>query len=162
MIIEAMIRARNAMVSFQDGTNGLYAGEFDEEIKDLNVAIEQAQKQERPHPDSICQEDDGCPTEIAVLQRFWRENQQAQKQEPVGEVEQIEIDDDGQASAWFKLHDHVELGDLLYTSPPQRQPLTDEQKLNLVTNWFAEDWAIKQAIGLLHDYEAAHGIKGEA
>ena len=22
--------------------------------------------------DSICQEDDGCPTELAVLQRFWR------------------------------------------------------------------------------------------
>lgn len=52
---------------------------------------------------------------------------------------------------------------LLYTSPPQRKPLTDEQKLELVTNWFAEDWAIKKALGLLHDYdiERAHGIGGE-
>lgn len=42
---------------------------------------------------------------------------EAEKQEPVGEVEQIEIDDDGQASAWFKLNYNVELGDLLYTHP---------------------------------------------
>jgi len=28
-----------------------------------------------------------------------------------------------------------------------------------VTNWFAEDWAIKAALGMLEDYEAAHGIK---
>lgn len=42
----------------------------------------------------------------------------------------------------------------------QRKPLTDQQKLDLVTNWFAEDWAIKKALGLLHDYdiERAHGI----
>jgi hypothetical protein len=47
----------------------------------------------------------------------------------------------------------------LYTTPPPRKPLTDEQKSNLVTNWFAEDWAIKAALGMLEDYEAAHGIK---
>lgn len=53
-----------------------------------------------------------------------------------------------------------EEGDVgLYTTPPQRNPLTDEQKSNLVTNWFAEDWAIKAALGMLEDYEAAHGIK---
>lgn len=42
----------------------------------------------------------------------------------------------------------------------QRKPLTDQQKLDLVTNWFAEDWAIKKALGLLHDYDIkqAHGI----
>jgi hypothetical protein len=28
-----------------------------------------------------------------------------------------------------------------------------------VENWFAEEWAIKKAIGMLEDYEAAHGIK---
>ena len=42
---------------------------------------------------------------------------------------------------------------LLYTAPPQRKPLTDQQKLDLVTNWFAEDWAIKKALGLLRDYD---------
>ncbi len=32
-------------------------------------------KQEAVQPDSVCKEDDGCPTEKAVLQKFWRENQ---------------------------------------------------------------------------------------
>lgn len=51
----------------------------------------------------------------------------------------------------------------LYTHPPQRKPLTDQQKLDLVTNWFAEDWAIEKALGLLRDYdiERAHGIGSE-
>jgi hypothetical protein len=54
----------------------------------------------------------------------------------------------------------VPLGwDALYTAPPQRKPLTDEQKQRLVTDWFAEDWAVKKALGLLDDYEAAHNIK---
>jgi len=30
---------------------------------------------EREHGDAICVEDDGCPTEVAVLKRFWREHQ---------------------------------------------------------------------------------------
>ena len=41
----------------------------------------------------------------------------------------------------------------LGAAPTPHKPLTDEQKLKLVTNWFAEDWAIKQALGLLHDYD---------
>jgi len=32
--------------------------------------------------------------------------------------------------------------------------LTDEQKQELIGNFFAEDWAQKAAEGLLHDYEA--------
>jgi hypothetical protein len=50
----------------------------------------------------------------------------------------------------------------LYTSPPQRQPLTDEQKLALLKKHFnaviVPDWFD----ALLKDIEAAHGIKGEA
>jgi hypothetical protein len=54
------------------------------------------------------------------------------------------------------------VGMAFYSSPQQRKPLTDEQKLDLVTNWFSDDWAIEYALNLLHDYEikAAHGIKG--
>ena len=37
--------------------------------------------------------------------------------------------------------------------PAQQEPLTDAQKLELVTNWFAEDWAVEKALGLLHDYD---------
>lgn len=39
-----------------------------------------------------------------------------------------------------------------------RRQMTDEQRRDLITNWFAEDWAIKKAHGLLDDYEARHGI----
>lgn len=47
------------------------------------------------------------------------------------------------------------------TAPAQvPQPLSGEQRQALVTNWFAEDWAIDKAIGLLHDYEVTRGITG--
>ena len=50
--------------------------------------------------------------------------QPAQQQEPVGEVGEIDIDEDGQAFAWLALHKNVDIGDKLYTSPPaQRKPL---------------------------------------
>ncbi len=47
----------------------------------------------------------------------------------------------------------------LYPAPQQRKPLTDDEKLGLATSWFAEDWAIKNAIGLLNDHETFQGIK---
>jgi hypothetical protein len=31
--------------------------------------------------------------------------------------------------------------------------LTEEKKVELATNWFAEDWAITKAVGMLHDYD---------
>jgi hypothetical protein len=102
--------------------------------------------------------------------------EQAQKQEPVGEVELIDIDDEGTASAWFTIAtEMLNLGDKLYTSPPQRQPLMDEQAdaqrwrymKQKHANWPAIverasdidfegglDEAVDEAI-------AAHGITGE-
>jgi hypothetical protein len=46
-----------------------------------------------------------------------------------------------------------------YTSPPQRKPLTEPQKQALAKNWFAEDWAITKAIGMMIDHERLLGIK---
>ena len=31
--------------------------------------------------------------------------------------------------------------------------MTEQEKINLVTNYFAEDWAIEKAMNLLEDYE---------
>jgi hypothetical protein len=31
--------------------------------------------------------------------------------------------------------------------------LTEEKKVELATNWFAENWAITKAVGMLHDYD---------
>jgi hypothetical protein len=38
------------------------------------------------------------------------------------------------------------------------QPLSEDQKHGLVTDWFAEEWTIKKAIGILDDYESASSI----
>lgn len=36
---------------------------------------------------------------------------------------------------------------------PKRQPMSDQDKLHLITNWFSEDWAIERARRMLDDYE---------
>ena len=44
----------------------------------------------------------------------------------------------------------------LYTAPPAQEvrvPLSDEQKRELVTDYFSEGWAIEKAMSLLHDFE---------
>ena len=72
------------------------------------LSAELAQREQEIESDRPHAEDDGCPTEKAVLQRFWREHQ---KQEPV---------------AWW--HDRGDVIDLNVSghgnplfSPPQRE-----------------------------------------
>ena len=92
-------------------------------IQALRAALAQPEQEiesDRPHV-----EDDGCPTEKAVLQRFWREHQ---KQEPVA---QVDYNERGNISWLFgpQLPDKT----FLYTAPPQRewQGLTDEEVRDL-------------------------------
>lgn len=41
--------------------------------------------------------------------------------------------------------------------------MTSQEKLNIVTNYFAEDWAIEKAMQLLEDYErTAHSVMEDA
>ena len=55
----------------------------------------------------------------------------------------------------------------LYLAPQPTQaqagavPLTEAQKREMATNWFAEDWAVSNAIGLIDDYETLQGITKE-
>jgi hypothetical protein len=42
--------------------------------------------------------------------------------EPVGEVEQIDIDEDAQPSAWLRLYADIELGKLLYKARNRNEP----------------------------------------
>ena len=50
---------------------------FHELIEDLTARLAQPEpEQEQRQKDMPCIEDDGCPTEKAVLQRFWRKHQQ--------------------------------------------------------------------------------------
>jgi hypothetical protein len=41
-------------------------------VRDLYAAPQNSDTVSEFEPDAICQEADGCPTEKAVLQRFWR------------------------------------------------------------------------------------------
>lgn len=40
-----------------------------------------------------------------------------------------------------------------------KKPMSDEQKMDLASDYFAEDWAIDKAIKLIEDYEWRQGIK---
>lgn len=53
-------------------------------------------KTDTPQPDSICQEEDGCPTEGAVLKKFWREHQSPAPVEDVGRLKTVngELEDE--------------------------------------------------------------------
>jgi hypothetical protein len=80
--------------------------------------------------------------------------QEAEKQEPVAWMREDE--DCTDCIVWEQTEEHTIP---LYTSPPQRQPLTEEQRDEIARQADENDW---------HDYdlidavEAAHNIKGGA
>lgn len=43
-------------------------------LTELNTRTDSKPEEETAYVESVCIESDGCPTELAVLQRFWREN----------------------------------------------------------------------------------------
>lgn len=51
------------------------------------------------------------------------------------------------------------VGTLLYTPPPQRKPLTHEQREEIAKGWRGRNWTVGDIIDAT---EAAHGIKGDA
>ena len=61
---------------------------------------------------------------------------------------------------WLKYEDEAKRLIALvqkHTSPPASKPwvgLTDEQKLYMATDYYADDWAIRKAVQLLNDHEA--------
>ena len=92
--------------------------------------------------------EDAADEIIELHQRAELEAQLASGQEPLGPV--------------FEKILHENLWDLYENSDhpaPAQQPLSEDQIHELATDWFAEQWAIKKAIGLLDAYESANGIK---
>ena len=78
-----------------------------------------------------------------------------QEQEPVG---QLLEDAFGRGQVmWFnKPKDES----MLYTTPPQRKPLSDEQKKNIFLKFYGKHWAYTNQIKhVMEAVEAAHGIK---
>ena len=106
----------------------------------MSVLIEQPAQQEQG--DSICQENDGCPTEKAVLQRFWRGQSipdehypawfKPAQQEPVGHLLMGPKQDFVTTSAAGELE--INVWHPVYTSPPAQrtwQGLTDKETEHL-------------------------------
>ena len=77
------------------------------------------------------------------------------EQEPVAWMteDECEVYTSKQVDGYFQ-HDHIPL----YTTPPQRKPLTKEQRYNILREWNRQ-WTTDQGDLLIDLVEAAHGIK---
>ena len=130
---------------------------FHELIEDLTARLAQPEpEQEQRQKDMPCIEDDGCPTEKAVLQRFWRKHQQPEP-EPVAWIHRFiehgisigkkPVDLDKHPDRWMPVYADptpcqtcealartVMMDQTSHDTPPQRewQGLTDEEK-NAIT-----------------------------
>ena len=95
---------------------------------------------EREKGDMPCIEDDGCPTEKAVLQRFWRKHRQPE-QEPVAWVDKRSLENIENFDATIYYKSGFDFAIPLYTAPPQRewQGLTDEEKREIFNSCERED-----------------------
>jgi hypothetical protein len=81
--------------------------------------------------------------------------------ECVGEPVAKYIGEDWSGSL-VSLYDDIPLNTLLYTTPQQRKPLTDEQIKDVASScmwWVREQDILDDAIELARAIEAAHGIK---
>ena len=121
---EALKLALEALTHLQPTalTSFYTIGNRDKAVAAIREALAEPPAQhERVQPDSECKEDDGCPTEKAVLQRFWRK---AQQQEPVAYASDVEFDDETeiiQAEHKGKLGT-AGLRIALYIEPPASKP----------------------------------------
>ena len=77
------------------------------------------------------------------------------------EQEPVAIVDANDEGYWAEIlpDRNVKVSQLLYATPPQRKPLTDEERLAIRTKWMGGNWTCGDIIDAV---EAAHGIKGEA
>lgn len=97
-----------------------------ETIAALQDRLAQPEPEPEKSQDKPCVEDDGCPTEKAVLQRFWREHQAQPEPEPLGWIvmhEGINIDE-------LRIHEVEQMGYdekptpnqyRVYTAPPKKE-----------------------------------------
>ena len=162
---EALKLALEALDNLMYWDNG--KPDYDEAREAITAIKEALAQPEQIQPDKVCIEDDGCPTEKAVLQRFWREHQKTKpEQEPVACIGYW----NQKTGAYYKpdqismAHQKLIEDGILrrcYTTPPQRKPLTRAQIINALAttmNFNSRDYdeiiePITRAI------EAAHNIK---
>jgi hypothetical protein len=89
-----------------------------------------------------------------------RERLAQPEQEPVAHVFLVEPDGRPRV-AWENARD-IKIGDKLYTSPPQRKPLTADEIEDLSFASIDKEYGHLDVLAFARAIEAAHGIKGEA
>ncbi len=143
--LESVFEGDDKGAEYWTVTGGTYeAVECMNAMRALRARLAQPEPEPEKSQDKPCVEDDGCPTEKAVLQRFWREHQAQPEPEELGEI--IPADEEQlkriaklvepKPVAWW--HDRGDVVDLnvsghgtpLYFAPPQRewQGLTDDER----------------------------------
>ena len=75
------------------------------------------------------------------------------EQEPVAWVVYSSAEND---IVWADKGKRLKQNTPLYTAPPQRKPLTDEQRKAILKGWQGRNWTVGDIIDAI---EAAHGIK---
>ncbi|CAB4141452.1 hypothetical protein UFOVP417_19 [uncultured Caudovirales phage] len=83
------------------------------------------------------------------------------EQEPVAHVYFLDEPSGRPRVAWDNANG-IKIGDKLYTAPPQRKPLTDEEISDLWCKVSNTDFVTADTHVFARAIEAAHGIKGEA
>ena len=85
------------------------------------------------------------------------------EQEPVAWVCEGSTSDEKHAiDYWPGDVDDIPVGTMLYTAPPQRKPLTDEEISDLWCKVSNTDFVTADTHVFARAIEAAHGIKGDA
>ncbi len=101
--------------------------------------------------EALKQIDEAMPFPVAKLaQKVIKEALAELEQEPVGEI--VDAIEGAFKCSFTKM---LPVGTKLYTTPPQRKPLTDEEIQNALLGYRLVD-----AIDIARAIESAHGIKG--
>ena len=110
---------------------------------------------------------DAEPEPEKVMQVLDQAIEQAQKQEPVAWASSraLEAINENIVDVRVSSVKNETSNIPLYTTPPQRQPLSDEQAKQIIAK---QDWGREKinnsehCLNIIRETEAAHGIKGEA
>ena len=79
------------------------------------------------------------------------------QQEPVAYMDICEKNQMSGLRYWSEPDNRHEVA--LYTSPPQRKPLSDEEALEIARTFGAQPWPPGSCVAFARAIEAAHGIK---
>ena len=123
-------------------------------IQRLKTAMDDARGQES-HFESWLTQNEGICDAIDALKELDKT-----EQEPVATVTSEAGNPDVRMSWWHE--PALPVGTKLYTTPPQRKPLTDERIADIVIEMNGNEPTALFWRDLAQAIEAAHGIKGDA